>query len=47
MKKRLVSQHNSIISTTKVSKISTGKPSSWETFVLFRNSVNMLDISAR
>lgn len=39
MKKGLISQHNSIISTIKVSKISTGKLSSWETSILPGNFV--------
>lgn len=38
-KKRLLSQHKSIISTIKVSKISTGKPSSWETSILLGNFI--------
>lgn len=40
MKKGLISQHNSVISTIKVSKISTGKLSSWETSILLRNFVS-------
>lgn len=44
MKERLISQQNSIISIIKESKISTGKPSSWETSV--QKFCYVLDVSA-
>jgi len=35
--KRLRNQYNSITSTSKANKITTGKLSSWETYILFKN----------
>lgn len=37
---RLINQYHSIISTTRVSKITTGKMSSWKTCILFRNFIS-------